>query len=225
MYWVDGSPPDAVASHARHAGIRQMAVKCGDSGVWWPQYRHLAPYLDLHGIGRPAWSYCRPTTVDGDVQVAAAAQSAGAPAYIADMEAEYLYEPQAARLFGQLLRARLGPHYPIYVTTYASPLVQPGFPWAEVAAWADGIIPQWYACAYPGGNLRLQAEESYPSVAALGKVVLPAYPLYGSTTGADVEEVGRLSRLFRSQGVIWWRFGTGSQTMVEAAAAVHVPVP
>ena len=222
FYWLYGSPPKVVARHARDAGIRSLAVKCGDSGVWWPQYRKLAPYLDIRGIERPAWAYNRPTTIDGDVRVAAAARAAGAPAFIADMEQEYMGQPLAARLYGRILRRRLGKDYPIYVTTFSSPLMQPNFPWAEVAEWADGLIPQWYACAYPGGNIRLEAEQSYPSVAALGKPVLPAVPLYGSTNEADVEEVARLGRHFNSKAILWWRFGTGTQRMLETAARMHV---
>lgn len=219
FYWTDGRPPAVVAREARDAGVRRLAVKCGDSGRWWPQYRELAPHLDAMGIDRPAWAYCKPATLDGDARVAAEARAAGAKAYIADMEREYVGYPAAARLFGRLLRAHLGPDFPVYVTTFASPAVEPAFPWPEAAHFADGIIPQWYACAYPFGSMNAQIAASYRAVRAYGRPVLPAGPLYGRTTAVDVAALVDAAKREQMPAVLWWRYGLGTEALLRQAAS------
>lgn len=218
FYWLDGRAPAIVAREAHDAGVHSLAVKCGDRGIRWRQYRALAPHLDAYAIARPAWAYCTPASLDGDVDVAEAAKAAGAKAYIADMEREYVGYPAAARRFGRRLRTRLGADYPIYVTTFAGPVVEPTFPWPQVAHWADGIIPQWYAAAYPNGSMQAQIDASYEAVRAYGRPVLPAGPLYGRATSADIETLVAAARRHRLPAVLWWRYGTGTEAMLRQAA-------
>lgn len=222
FYWVDSASPTTVATEAHALGIRSMAVKVGDSGVLWPQYKAMAPYLDREGIDRPAWAYVRPSTLDGDVQVAKAAQQAGASAYIADMESPYLGEPAAARLFGRLLRARLGTDYPIYVTTFSGPGAEPSFPWEEVATWADGLIPEWYAGAYPGGSAEQEAQTAYSALTRFGKPILPAGAVYGSATETDVRALETFARSHNLPAVFWWRWGSCASDLMKIAASVTV---
>jgi hypothetical protein len=224
FYWIDPAPAAAVAQRARAAGVRALAVKCGDAGAWWPQYDALAGVLDDAGIARPAWAYCRPASLEADVEVAARAVRAGAPAFIADMEAEYVDEPAAASRFGALLRGRLGYDSPLYVTTFAGPQSQPAFPWREVTAWADGLVPQWYACAYPGGDMAAQAEAGYRALAPFATPVLPAGALYGAARAADVDILVALARRHRSPAVLWWRYGASSEALLRHAASAD-PTP
>ncbi len=222
FYWVDSAPPAQVAEKAHRLGVRSLAVKAGDSGILWPQYRALSPYLDSFGIERPAWAYVRPTTLEGDVQVAEAVKEAGAGAYIADMESPYLGEPEAARLFGRLLRSRLGSDYPIYVTTFSGPGAKPSFPWEEVASWADGLMPEWYAGAYPGGSTEAEAQSAYSALTPFGKPILPVGPIYGTATEADVKVLMRFAQKYDLPALLWWRWGSSSDSLVRLAASVDL---
>lgn len=222
FYWVDSAAPKIVADRAHALGVHSLAVKAGDSGVLWPQYRAMAPYLDDVAIDRPAWAYVRPTTLDGDVQVAKALQEAGASAYIADMESPYLGQPQAARLFGRLLRAKLGTDYPIYVTTFSGPGAEPSFPWEEVAAWSDGLIPEWYAGAYPGGSTIQEAQAAYSALTPFGKPILPAGPVYGSASETDVRALTDFAKSHNLPAVLWWRWGSCPDTLLKVAAEVRL---
>jgi len=206
FYWVDNATPAQVVARARALGVRALAVKAGDSGQLWPQYQRLAGPLGEAGVARPAWAYVRPETLAGDVAVAVAAQDAGAECFIADMETPYLNEPEAARRFGAALRARLGPEYPLLVTTFSGPDAFPSFPWREVAAWADALVPQWYDAAYPG-------------LARLGRPILPAGPLYGTATADDVAALRAFARLHRIPTLFWWRWGSCPDDLLRQAVA------
>lgn len=224
LWELGNASPSALAARAQAAGVRSLAVKSGDSGQLWSQYAELASPLDAAQIERPAWAYCIPSTLTADAMIAASAKAQGAPCYIADMESEYVDEPQAASLFGKLLRAKLGDAYPIYVTTFSSPLAEPQFPWSEIAAWADAIIPQIYGGAYAGGSGTQELIDAWPVLEKLGKPIYPAGALYGVSKAADVNGILAFCRSHAVPSAFWWDYDSATPALLTTVAAASVPV-
>lgn len=97
-------------------------------------------------------------------------------------------------------------------------------PWPPPrATWP--LIPQRYACAYPFGSMQGQIDQRLKAARAYGRAVLPAGPLYGrGTTGGqgDVATLIAAARAHNLPGVLWWRYGVGTEGMLRQAATAAV---
>lgn len=160
--WADWSESERrfALAKIRAWGFDFVCPKVGGYGRTWyqdeAQLRGWAESARGIGLGFVPFLYTIPDTGDADAKIAAQMARVTGIA-CADMEDEWGpkekgaapgYQGAAMASFGRIYRQEAGP-LPIIVSGYGDPITRfgpasTGFPWAEMAAWADAYSPQWY---------------------------------------------------------------------------------
>jgi hypothetical protein len=147
---IAGTAPAAILDETRRAGITHLFLESAISPLGFHGRLAVGPLLDAahrHHIAVIAWVYPYLEDVATDVtltrQVAAFRSSAGSAfdGIAADLESNV--NLATVRTYGQLIRAYLGPDYPLVGVTYP-PQTMPAYPYAEVANDFDVIAPMDY---------------------------------------------------------------------------------
>ncbi len=157
--WSESARRFALAK-IRAWGFDFICPKVGGYGRTWyqdeAQLRGWAESARGIGLGFVPFIYTIPDTGDADARIAAQIARVTGIACV-DMEDEWGpkekgaapgYQGAAMASFGRIYRQGAGA-LPIIVTGYGDPITRfgpasTGFPWAEMAAWADAYSPQWY---------------------------------------------------------------------------------
>ncbi len=153
-----------VLAKVRGWGFDFICPKVGGYGRTWyrdgAQLRGWAEAARGVGLGFIPFLYTIPETGEADARLAA--QMANTVGIVCvDMEDEWGaaektgtpgYKGAQMAAFGRVYRQEAGPR-PVIVTGYGDPITRfgsadAGFPYAEMAAWADAYSPQWYIGVY-----------------------------------------------------------------------------
>jgi hypothetical protein len=164
--WFDWSAPARrfALAKVRAWGFDFICPKVGGYGRTWyqdeAQLRDWADDARSVGLGFIPFLYTVPDTGEADARLAAQmAKTVGI--VCVDMEDEWGaneksgpagYKGAQMAAFGRVYRQEAGPA-PVIVTGYGDPITRfgpanSGFPYAEMAVWADAYSPQWYIGVY-----------------------------------------------------------------------------
>jgi hypothetical protein len=147
---IADTAPAAILDAARRAGITHLFLESAISPLGFHGRFAVGPLLDAahrQHVAVIAWVYPYLEDIASDValtrQVAAFRSSAGSgfDGIAADLERNVSLA--TIRTYGQLIRAYLGPGYPLVGVTYP-PQSMPAYPYAEVAHDFDVIAPMDY---------------------------------------------------------------------------------
>jgi hypothetical protein len=231
---AEGGDAEAVARRLLWAGCRGALVKAYDGPRWFPQgtpWRDICRALRAHGLLVGGWGYHYGQDIAGEARRALETAAYGeADLLVLDVEGEFKGRPEAAQELLQRLREGLGPHYPLYFSSYALPRYHRSFPFAPFAAACQGAVPQLYWNAFRR-PLAWSLAAMYQDYAALGlgpERLYPAAGLYqeGTVPYPAPEEVGEFVRLALergSPGVSFWSYQHMDEAMWEAVARAAPP--
>jgi len=138
-----------VIAQVANWGFYFITPKVGGYGyTWYGSDDQLRSWRDAawsYGIGFAPFIYSVPNSRVRDAQICSEIANAVGVA-IVDMEDEWANAYSAMTEFGNVFRS-YNPYDAICVTGYGDPITRFGrgnFPSQELAAWADGYMPQWY---------------------------------------------------------------------------------
>ncbi len=149
LNWSDSTRANVFAQIANW-GFYFASPKVGGYGsTWYGSAAQLNSWRDMcwnNGIGFAPFIYSVPNSYYRDAQISSDLVNNGGGIAIVDMEDEWAYYYNTMTQFGQVFRS-YNPYDPICVTGYGDPITRFGngvFPCQQLAAWADGYMPQWY---------------------------------------------------------------------------------
>lgn len=206
---------DDLLAKARACGLDGVIVKAGDGLSVWPQFAEALPKVKQAGLECWAWTYSYGYDPVGEARVLLHAQHAGADGVVADMEVEYEGKPASCAVFGRVLTEGVSRPTPIGVTTMSSPRAFPTIPWHVMASWANLLMPQEYAWAYPGGSPAEELGVLKDTSPVPFSRLAPVIPLYGRATLQQNLLAVSLLKQWGSPAVLLWSLDTAAADAVQ----------
>ncbi len=228
----DGGDPARVAVRLKAAGCRGAIVKAHDGPYWrvgafgqgrpWPE---IAAALKAQGLLVGGWGYCYGQDPQAEAQRAIETVGAGADLYVLDVEGEFKGRPEAADSICQRIRQAIGPHYPLYYSSYAIARYHGSFPFAVFNQYCSGAAPQvyWNAFRWP---VEKALAWMYADYASLGLSPQRLYPVAGVYQGTGVSypsaeslaEFAALTAKQGSPGISFWSYEHMDELMWQTLA-------
>ncbi|MBI4898439.1 MAG: peptidoglycan-binding protein [Actinobacteria bacterium] len=202
---TEGGDVARIARKARRAKVRTLFIKSGDGVNYWQQFDLAAASLKSAGLRVCAWQYVYGSDPAAEADAAARAVTAGADCLVIDAEREYGNRYDAAQTYITTLRARIGPDYPLALTSYAYPDYHPTLPYSVFLGpgGATWNLPQMYFKAF-GKPVSEVFAHTYGSSQVYGRAIRPLGQTYGGVSAAQVIEFRKQARLYGARGYSWW---------------------
>jgi hypothetical protein len=157
----------------------------------------------------------------------------GFDAFALDIEAtkvrSFVLRSRRAISFAAAVRRALGPAYPLGAITLApvgnSPTYWPGYPYREIAAHVDVVLPMTYFTARADGaaNVSRYTAASLTIIRSQIGASFPIHPIGGEARHAPLSEVKAFLRTVasaRTVGTSMWEYGEMTPAQWSALAAV-----
>jgi peptidoglycan hydrolase-like protein with peptidoglycan-binding domain len=108
-----------IAAQAHAAGITTLFIKSADGTSYWSQFTpQLVAELHAAGLHVCGWQYVYGSNPIGEAEAAAQAAANGAECLVIDAETQYEGRYAAAQRYIETLRAKVGPTYPLGLTSF-----------------------------------------------------------------------------------------------------------
>lgn len=233
--WSDAQRYSAFST-IRSWGFDFVCPKVGSYGrTWYSNLSQLRGWRDkAHriGLGFAPFIYSVPNTTDGDAKICAdIANLCGI--IVVDMEQEWAKKETDMTNFGSLFRST-NPRSPIIVTGYGDPITRfgaGGWPFSQMAYWADGYAPQWYFglwSKYGGSSSNVKtainwADGECASAFGASFPICPNLSVYSNYNGSgyipntDLTTAEVYAKNWKAP-IIWWEY----QGMNASRAAVCI---
>jgi hypothetical protein len=219
----DGGRAPRIARRARTHGIDAVIIKAAHGTH---ALRQLSRGLirRLQDTGIVVCGYHRSHGREPAAEARAAAQVAtrGADCLVVDAEAEYerLPDPaRAARRYMRALRGRVGPHYPVGMTSFPYASLHRRFPFRAFfgRSGAQYDLPQVYWRAL-GDHPADALGRAYREHARFGRPILPIGQTWMGPAGWELRAFERHAAALGAEGVSYWSWQSTS-----AAAWASLP--
>ncbi len=201
-----GGTPAAVAEQANRYGMEVVFVKSGDAANSWSQFTPaLVRVLHEAGLRVCAWQFVYGGDPKGEALAGAAAVDAGADCLVIDAESHYEGRYAQAQKYMQVLRDRVGPDYPLALTSFPYVDYHPLFPYSVFLAPGNAQynVPQLYWHTI-GVSVSAGFEHTYRFNRPYDAPIYPLGQTYQDPPRADVIDFRRLSRGYGARGLSWW---------------------
>lgn len=202
---TEGGDLAKIVRKAKRAKVRTLFIKSGDGVNYWQQFDLAAAPLKAAGLRVCAWQYVYGADPVAEADVAARAVTAGADCLVIDAEREYGNRYEAAQTYITTLRARIGPDYPLALTSYAYPDYHPTLPYSVFLGpgGATWNLPQMYFKAF-GKPVSEVFAHTYGSSQVYGRAIRPLGQTYDGVGAKQVIEFRKYARLYGARGYSWW---------------------
>ncbi len=209
---TEGGDLAKIARKAKRAKVRTLFIKSGDGVNYWQQFDLAAAPLKAAGLRVCAWQYVYGADPVAEADVAARAVTAGADCFVIDAEREYGNRYDAAQTYITTLRARIGPDYPLALTSYAYPDYHPTLPYSVFLGpgGATWNLPQMYFKAF-GKPIPEVFAHAYGSSQIYGRAIRPLGQTYDGVGAKQAIEFRKQARLYGARGYSWWMWADTSR--------------
>lgn len=201
-----GGTAAAVARQAKRYGIEVVFIKSGDGTNAWSQFSPaLVNALHAAGLRVCGWQFVYGSDPQGEARAGAAAADAGADCLVIDAEGHYEGRYAQAQTYMRALRSRVGPAYPLALTSFPYVDYHPTFPYSVFLAPgnAEYNMPQMYWHTI-GTTVEENFEHTYRYNRPYGRPIYPLGQTYENPPRREVIAFRRLARSYRAPGVSWW---------------------
>ncbi|MEA2381031.1 MAG: hypothetical protein QOH72_1002 [Solirubrobacteraceae bacterium] len=219
-----GGDPLAIGLKARNAGIETVFVKSSDGTTPWAQFSPaLIQALHAQGLRVCAWQFVYGADPAGEAAQGARAVATGADCLVIDAESAYQGRYAQAQQYVAVLRAAIGPAYPLGLTSFPYVDFHPRFPYSVFLApgAAQVNLPQVYWKAI-GGSVDAVSAKTWAHNRIYGAPIAPLGQTYQSPA---LEELQRFRQVWASYGVgglSWWSWQASPES---AWATLAAPAP
>lgn len=222
-----GGNVNRIAARAHRHGLELVIMK-GADGV--TPYRQLSrPFVRaLHARGLRVCGYQfvygrRPLA---EARVGAQLARTGIDCLMVDAETAYEGRYVAAQTYMRRLRAKLGPGYPIGLTSFPYVHYHPAFPYSVFLGpgGAQFNVPQMYWRAI-GTSVNRIFPVTYRHNRVYRRPIFPLGQVYEHPPSSQVRRFRALASARGAKGVSWWSWQAGSASSFRAVAAPFEPLP
>ncbi len=218
-----GSVP-AIIAQARAAGVTTVFIKSSDgSGNYWSQFSSsLVAALHAGGLKVCAWQYVYGSNPAGEAALGAQAVASGADCLVIDAEAEYEGKYAAAQTYIQTLRSKVGPSYPIGLSSFPYVSYHPSFPYSVFlgAGAAQFNLPQMY-----WKTIGVSVDTIYANTYIWNRVYQRAiFPLGQTYDGVSNSDLVRFREEAVDYGAAGWSFWDWQETSAAGWSALAAPM-
>ncbi|MCB0869277.1 MAG: peptidoglycan-binding protein [Solirubrobacterales bacterium] len=134
IWYVDdsnGGNLRSIIRQSRQANIGTLFIKSGDGDETWSQFnKPMVRRLQAAGLNVCGWQYTYGRRPIAEARVAAVAKRRGADCFVINAEAEYEGKYAAADWYIRELRRRVGPRFPIGLSSFPYVHYHPAFPYS-----------------------------------------------------------------------------------------------
>jgi hypothetical protein len=201
-----GGTAAAVAEQAKRYGIEVVFIKSSDGTNVWSQFTPaLVRELHAEGLRVCAWQFVYGSEPKGEAIAGAAAEEAGADCLVIDAETHYEGRYAQAQIYMRALRNRVGPTYPLALTSFPYVDYHPSFPYSVFLAPGNAQYnaPQMYWHTI-GSSVAENFDHTYRYNRPYARPIFPLGQTYEDPPRGDVIAFRRLARAYRAPGVSWW---------------------
>jgi hypothetical protein len=220
-----GGNPTLIAQTARANGVKTLFVKSGDGTTYWSQFsRRLVYFIHRNGVQVCAWQYVYGANPVTEARVGAAAVRAGADCLVIDAEAEYEGRYASAQVYIDTLRALVGRHYPVGLSSFPYVDYHPAFPYSVFFGYGGATfnLPQmyWHDIGTSVGDVY---QHTYMVNSIYRRWICPIGQT--DTTGADdIRQFRGASVAYHSRGLSWWDYAwTSANGLWPAVGGFYTP--
>lgn len=195
----------AIANKAKHYGIENLVVKGADGTKTWRQFsRKFVNGLRARGLNVCAYQFVygrRPRT-----EARAGARIARvADCLMIDAETHYEGRYASAQAYMNSLRARVGPDYPLGLTSFPYVHYHPAFPYSVFLGpnGAQVNVPQVYWKAI-GTSVDRSLAVTYKYNDVYGRTIAPLGQTWMHPRRSQIRRFRQQSAEYGATGVGWW---------------------
>ena len=202
----DGGSPSAIIARARAANVSAVFIKAADGTNVWRQFTPgLLAALKAAGLRVCGWQYVYGSSPSAEAAAAAQAISAGADCFIIDAETEFEGRYAQAQTYIMRLRARVGPAYPLALSSFPYVDYHPRFPYSVFLGpgGAQANLPQMYWRAI-GTSVDQVYAHTWPVNRVYGAPIFPVGQTYGGPSAFELIRFRSLASAYGARGVSWW---------------------
>jgi hypothetical protein len=214
--WVvnrsSGGDPAAIVRQARRHGIEMVVVKGADALTRWSQFsRSLVSRLKAGGLRVCAYQFVYGRYPRGEAVVGAQLARTGADCLMIDAEGHYEGRYAQAQRYITELRARIGPDYPVGLTSFPYVHYHPAFPYSVFLGpgGAQVNVPQMYWRAI-GTSVDRIFDITYRYNRVYGRPILPLGQVWQHPPPAQIRRFRQLARAYDALGASWWSWQEAS---------------
>jgi hypothetical protein len=224
---ANGGNVSSIISRAKSAGIETLYIKSADGSRSFSQFSpRLVKALKAGGLNVCAWHYVYGSQPLTEAARSAEAKTKGADCFVIDAEAEYEGRYKQAAAYIKELRRRVGPDYPIGLTSFPYVHYHPSFPYSQFFApgGATYNLPQMYWKDI-GTSVDRIFNITYTQNRVYGHPIFPLGQLYNGPNPADVRRFRQRATQYGATGLSWWSWQHGRATDWAAVSGSAGPVP
>jgi Putative peptidoglycan binding domain len=195
-----------IANQARGAHVDTVFVKAADDSSEWSQFTPaLVAALHARGLRVCGWQFVYGLHPKREAVAGASAADDGADCLVIDAESSYEGRYAAASTYIHRLRARVGRHFPLALSSFPYVDYHPGEPYSVFLGprAATANLPQvyWHTIGTsPGVGLA----HTYEYNRVYGRSIRPLGQTYGTPPLREVHTFRRLVASYGFKGYSWW---------------------
>ncbi len=222
-----GGSAKRIAAKARKRGIEAVYIKSGDAGKNWSQFTPgLVNALNARGIDVCGWQFVYGNSPKAEAKVGASSVARGADCLIIDAEGDYEGQYAEASTYMSALRARIGPDFPLGLSSFPYVDFHPAFPYSVFLGpgGAQYNLPQVYWKTI-GDTVDDSFVHTYVFNRAYGRAILPTGQTYLNPKPGQVRRFRQLAASHGMAGVSWWSWQHSRGRQWKAVSGSTAPIP
>lgn len=209
-----GGSAAAVADRAQRHGIDTVIFKAANDTTYWPQFSPaLVSELKARGLNVCGYHFVYGGAPVAEARVSARIVRAGADCLMIDAEGAYEGRYRQAARYVRSLRKRVGPDYPVGLTSFPYVHYHPSFPYSVFLAPGAAAynLPQMY-----WRDIGTTVDRIFAIAYRYNRVYKrPIYPLgqlYQNPPASQVRRFRRLAEAYGATGISWWSWQHATAT-------------
>jgi putative peptidoglycan binding protein len=198
--------PNAIAAQAGAHGVEVVVIKAAAGPQPWPQFStYLVDALKQRGLRVCAYQFVFGKRPALEARVAADIVAKGADCLLIDAETEYEGRYAQAQTYIATLRKRIGPDYPVGMTSFPYVHYHPAFPYSVFLGpgGAQFDVPQMYWHSI-GTSVDNAFATTYRYNRPYGRPIYPLGQVALQPPPAQERRFRRLAIAYGAPGVSWW---------------------
>ena len=221
-----GGSADRIARKALRHGVETVIVKAADARTRWRQFNSpLIAKLKSYGLRVCAYQFVYGRYPRTEAARGAEAARAGADCVMIDAEGHYEGRYLAAQTYIKRLRALVGPHYPLGLTSFPYVHYHPTFPYSVFMGFggAQFNVPQMYWKTI-GVSVDRIFQITYTYNRLYKRPIHPLGQTYANPSSYQVRRFRRLARAYGAPGVSWWVWQFSGRRQWNAVGSAFEPI-
>ena len=221
-----GGNPDRMAQKALRHGVDTVIIKGADARTRWRQFSPLLiSKLKAYGLKVCAYQFVYGRYPRTEANLGARLARSGADCLMIDAEGHYEGRYRPAQAYIRRLRSRVGPNYPVGLTSFPYVHYHPTFPYSVFLGpgGAQFNVPQMYWKTI-GVSVDRIFSITYTYNRLFKRPIHPLGQTYANPSSYEVQRFRRLALAYGAPGVSWWVWQFSGNRQWNALSSAFQPI-